>query len=45
MIRDTLETVRRSEAMTPPMRFFISINEDDVMKQADASAARWAEGR
>jgi hypothetical protein len=45
LIGSTLERVRLSEAMVPPMRFFISIDEGDVMRQAEASASRWAAGR
>ncbi len=34
-----------SDAQNPPLRAFIEIDRDDVMRQARASAQRWEEGR
>jgi len=45
VIADTLKAVRESEAMNPPMRFFIAIDEAEVTRQANESSARWQLGR
>mmetsp|Transcript_42983 Transcript_42983/g.109995 ORF Transcript_42983/g.109995 Transcript_42983/m.109995 type:complete len:658 (+) Transcript_42983:162-2135(+) len=41
----TLQRIRESEAMSPPMAFFISLDEADVRAQAAASTERWAASR
>ena len=42
--RRVLEATAESEALDPPLRVFIAQEEDDLMAQAQASAARWARG-
>lgn len=39
-----LAWTRETETMSPPLRLFISQNEDDVRAQARASAERWRKG-
>lgn len=39
-----LTAVADSESCQPPMRFFVAQSKDDLMRQAEASAARWKAG-
>jgi Asp-tRNA(Asn)/Glu-tRNA(Gln) amidotransferase A subunit family amidase len=41
----TLARIRESEEMTPPMAFFIALDEEDVRRQAAASTERWRDNR
>jgi Asp-tRNA(Asn)/Glu-tRNA(Gln) amidotransferase A subunit family amidase len=40
-----VKAVEASENTTPPLRAIIAQKSDDVMKQAEASSARWREGK
>ena len=40
-----IEATQKSEALDPPMRFFISQDEADLLAQADESSARWKAGK
>eukprot|EP01098_Paradermamoeba_levis_P002283 TRINITY_DN12677_c0_g1_i1.p1 TRINITY_DN12677_c0_g1~~TRINITY_DN12677_c0_g1_i1.p1 ORF type:complete len:620 (-),score=243.45 TRINITY_DN12677_c0_g1_i1:20-1831(-) len=43
-LKNILSAVKKSEALDPPLRIFIAIDEADVLKQAEASTQRFAQG-
>ncbi|MEK7311446.1 MAG: amidase, partial [Chloroflexota bacterium] len=43
--RRVLDAIKDSESRTPPMRFFIAVNADDITSQARASTQRYRDGK